>query len=136
MYSIGTDEPLRQASLRVLDLASGDRAFYTNAEVFQELLHRYLHVGKWAVVKPAVDAMFVVMEEQIIDVHAADVQNAGNLALGYRNLQARDLIHLAVMNRVGARHVVSADRAFDNISGIERLDPMRIDDWQTRLTAV
>lgn len=49
-------------------------------------------------------------------------------------LSARDLIHVAIMRRVGSRQIVTADRAFDAIEGIERLDPLRVEEWAGRVT--
>jgi len=41
----------------------------------------------------------------------------------------RDLVHLAVMRRAGCTHIVTADRGFDGLSGIQRLDPLDVDRW-------
>lgn len=46
IYAAGREHPFKAAAQRVL-LALADRPndFVTNVEVFQELLHRYLHGG-------------------------------------------------------------------------------------------
>ena len=42
-------------------------------------------------------------------------------------LPPRDALHAAVLQRHGLDHVISADRHFDVIAGITRLDPAA---WQ------
>lgn len=43
----------------------------------------------------------------------------------FPELSARDLLHVAVMLRVGSERIVKADKSFDRLAGegIERLDP-------------
>jgi len=45
-------------------------------------------------------------------------------------LQARDRIHLAVMERLGISRIVSTDRAFDSARGVTRLDPAHFAAWK------
>ena len=49
------------------------------------------------------------------------------------NLQTRDILHLATMHRLGLTRIVSSDRAFDQVLGIERLDPLAFDTWRERI---
>ncbi len=73
------------------------------------------------------------MEGRIESVRAVDVEQAALLADQYAGLSARDLLHAAVMRRVGATTLVSADRGFDRIAGIERLDPSDVASWEEQL---
>jgi predicted nucleic acid-binding protein len=43
------------------------------------------------------------------------------------------LIHLAVMQRLGAERIITADTGFDRISEIERLDPEGIAEWRNHI---
>lgn len=61
---------------------------------------------------------------------AVDVEVAGALAQSLSRLSARDLVHLAVMRRLGVKRIISADRGFDGVPGIERLDPARFGEWR------
>jgi predicted nucleic acid-binding protein len=63
---------------------------------------------------------------------AEDVQRAAELAATYPRLSAHDLVHVAVMERAGATAIVTADSAFDNLAGIERLDPADAAAWLPR----
>ena len=111
-------------------LASEDpAAFVTNAEVLQELFHRYHAGGRWADGRRVLERFVDVMRGRIEPVFAEDVVQAAHLAPLYLALDARDLVHVAVMQRLGVSQIVSADRGFDRIEGIERLDPAKVDDW-------
>ncbi len=62
-------------------------------------------------------------------VAVADVREAVELADEHHDVAARDLLHAAVMRRVGADHLVTADRDFDRIRGVTRLLPAAVDEW-------
>lgn len=48
---------------------------------------------------------------------------------GHPELGGRDLLHAAVMERLGIRRVISADTGFDRLPEVQRLDPARLGDW-------
>jgi predicted nucleic acid-binding protein len=48
-------------------------------------------------------------------------------------LSARDLLHAAVMQRVGTERIVSADRRFDVIAWLQRLDPATVATWSAQM---
>jgi predicted nucleic acid-binding protein len=74
------------------------------------------------------------MEGRVEPISGSDVIQAARLA-DRLQLAARDLIHLAVMNRLGTTRIVSADSGFDKVHGMERLDPMKVDEWRDTVTA-
>ena len=39
------------------------------------------------------------------------------------------------MQRFGITRIVSTDPGFDGLPGIERLDPMKVDEWRDTVTA-
>lgn len=80
------------------------------------------------------DRVVALMRGRIQPVYFRDVQSAAALADMYPTANARDLIHVAVMNRLGVTRIVSTDRDFDDIFGIERLDPMLVDEWAASVT--
>ena len=114
-------------------------SFFTDAEVLQEMLHRYLALRRWPEGKRVVLDFAALMASSIEPVTAGDVIRACDLAdqhaarTGAR-LAARDLLHAAVMTRAegDAAKIVSADGDFDELTaeGIERLDPADIDVWR------
>jgi hypothetical protein len=108
-------------------------AFVTDAEVLQELLHRYLALRLWPQGKEVFHRFADLMRERVEPVQAADVEQAARLADKYPELGARDLLHAAVMQRLGVRRLVSADIGFDRLSELERLDPLNVEEWRDKL---
>lgn len=142
-YAVGRDHPLKEPCKEIVSLAARyPHAFFTNAEVLQEMMHRYLSSGRFADGKQAVLDFSVVMRGSIEAVTAADMERALELADRYATrpgsgLAARDVLHAAVMLRTGSKKIVSADRDFDELTpeGIERLDPAEVADWRSELGA-
>ena len=54
----------------------------------------------------------------------------GHRPLATDGVSARDLVHAAVMQRLGVSRIISADTDFDRLEGIDRLDPIRIEEWE------
>ena len=73
------------------------------------------------------------MVGRIEPIYGRDVGMAGALASRHAGLSARDLLHVAVMTRQGANQIVSADRGFDQVPGIERLDPLDLSSWRNQI---
>ena len=134
IYAAGRPHRLKEPSAQVLMLAAErPAALVTDAEVLQELLHRYLALRLWPQGKEVFHRFADLMRERVEPVHAADVEQAALLADEYPELGARDLLHAAVMQRLGVRRLVSADAGFDRLSGLERLDPMNVKEWREKL---
>jgi predicted nucleic acid-binding protein len=110
-------------------VAHHPQGFLTNTEVFQELLHRYLALRQWEHGRNVFRDFAQLLQDRVAPVLFEDAQRAAELANSYR-LGARDLIHVAVMVRLGVRQIVSADKGFDQIADIERLDPADVESWQ------
>jgi hypothetical protein len=131
IYAAGRPHPLKEPCIQVLLLAAGHpQAFVTDAEVLQELLHRYLSLRLWPLGREALRRFSELMQERIEAVQSADVQHAAELADAHQNFGARDLLHAAVMHRLGLRRIISADTGFDRLPELERLDPARVAVWQ------
>ena len=120
MYLVGAPHPHKADSRRLLESAVASRErLVTNAEVFQEILHRYVAIDRREAIQPAFDALTAVVDE-IFSVEMRDVERAKTILFGKR-ISARDAIHLATMDRHGVRRVMSFDAGFDGIAGIQRL---------------
>ena len=134
IYAAGRAHPLKEPCVQVLLLAAEHpQSFVTNAEVLQELLHRYLALRLWPQGREAFQRFREIMQERTEAVYAEDVQHAAGLADAYPELGGRDLLHAAVMRRLGLLNIISADTGFDRLPEIERLDPARLDDWRESL---
>jgi predicted nucleic acid-binding protein len=121
MYLVGAEHPLKADAQRLLErcVASRER-LVTDAEVLQEILHRYVAIDRRDAIQPAFDALLGVVDE-VFPIDAVAVERAKAIVLGHRRLSARDAVHLAVMERQGVRRVMSFDVGFDGFPGVERL---------------
>jgi uncharacterized protein len=121
MYLVGSPHPHKTDSQRLLEkLISARERLVTDAEVLQEILHRYVAVNRRDAIQPAFDALIGIVDE-VLDVDADVVQRAKQIVLGYRQLSARDAVHLAVMEENSIRQILSFDSGFDVYPGISRL---------------
>ena len=134
IYASGKPHPLKIPSAGIIQLVSENaEAFVTSVEVMQEFLH-YCRVRRvWRESRFAYYALRQILEGRIEPVHVSDIDRAAETAQEYPRLGARDLIHLAVMRRLGVTRIVSADRGFDLVPEVERLDPARFREWRATL---
>ena len=121
MYLVGSDHPNKVIALRMLERAVTNRErLVTDAEVFQEILHRYVAIGRRDAIQPAFDALNAAVDE-VFPIDARLVERAKDLVLGYKQLSARDAIHVATMQAHGVSRIMSFDGGFDIIPGMTRL---------------
>ena len=124
IYAAGREHPYREPCIRVLAAVNGNpAAFVTDAEVFQEIMHHYRRTERWEVGQVVVESFAAMMHGRVSPVTIDDALAAGLLANTHRGLSTRDLLHLAVMRRLGVTRIVTADADFDRAPGIIRLDP-------------
>jgi uncharacterized protein len=128
MYAAGASHPLKESCQRIVVEAAAHPADYlTSAEVLQELIHRYRSQRRWqSGGRQAYWEFREAMAGRVSPVVDHDADTAAALADRYATLESRDLIHVAVMQRLGVTEIVSTDRAFDAIEEVIRIDPA---DW-------
>ena len=130
IYAAGRDHPKKEPCTRVLEMvAEHPRSFVTDSEVLQELLHRYIAVDRWALGREVLRSFAEVMHDRIEPVYEEDIHLAARLADSHPGTSSRDLVHAAVMRRLGADRVVSTDTDFDRLPDMARLDPAAIAQW-------
>src|SRR3990172_878982 len=77
IYAAGRPHPLKEPSAQVLMLAAErPEAFVTDAEVLQELLHRYLALRLWPQGREVFRHFTELMRERVEPVQADDVERA------------------------------------------------------------
>jgi hypothetical protein len=120
MYLVGADHPNKETARVLLERAITDgELLVTDAEVPQEILHRYVAIERRDAIEPATAALLGVIDE-VFPVERADVERAGQMVLETR-LSAREAVHLAIMRRRGIDRIMTFDRAFDEVEGISRV---------------
>jgi uncharacterized protein len=106
---------------RLLEKLISDRQrLVTDAEVLQEILHRNVAIDRRDAIQPAFNALLGVVD-QVLAVDFASVERAKQIVLGYRQLSARDAVHLSVMEQNGIDQIFSFDAGFDAFPHIKRL---------------
>lgn len=120
MYVIGAAHPNKELARHILErvIVDGER-LVTDAEVLQEILHRYVAIDRRDAIGPAFEVILGVVDV-VLPVELADVQRARAL-VGTPSLQARDAIHVAIMQHHDIERVLSFDRAFDHVPGLTRI---------------
>jgi predicted nucleic acid-binding protein len=121
MYLVAASHPHKVDAQRLLEKLIRDRQrLTTDAEVLQELLHRYAAIDCRDAIQPAFVALLSIVDEVLPVDHKA-VERAKQIVLEYRRLSARDALHLAIMEKHGIERILSFDSGFDSFPGITRL---------------
>ena len=121
MYLVGAAHPHKSDAQRLLEkLVSERHRLVTDAEVLQEILHRYVAIDRRDAIQPAFDALLGVVD-QVLAIDGMVAERAKQIVLGNRHLSARDAVHLAIMERHGIEQILTFDSGFDRVPGIQRL---------------
>lgn len=123
MYAAGAEHPHKRPSVALLRrVAGGEIDAAVDAEVLQEILHRYRAIRRgdegrqvYALARRIVP-MVVAITDQIVD-------RARDLLDDDARLGARDSVHAAVALQRGMEGVCSYDRDLDRIEGLRRFEP-------------
>jgi predicted nucleic acid-binding protein len=119
MYLVGGAHPNRERARVLLEIAIARRErLVTDAEAFQEILHRYVAIDRRDAIKPAWRTLRELVDE-VFSIELEDVESARRLVTSTR-LRARDALHVAVMKRRDVTEILSFDTDFDGVPGIRR----------------
>jgi len=118
MYLIGAAHPHKTDAQMILErlIAAGER-LVTDAEVLQEILHRYTAIDKRKAIAPALQVTLDIVDE-VIPIEKADVLRAAEIT---HKLSARDALHIAIMERHGIRSILTFVADFDRWPGLQRI---------------
>jgi len=123
MYAAGAAHPNKAPCVRALQLVAREEVSAAlDAEVLQEILHRYRAIQRWAEGRRVYDlarALFPV----VVPVTAEILDRARALLDANAALMARDALHAAVVLSEQLEGICSCDQDFDLIEGIRRIDP-------------
>jgi len=121
MYLVGADHPNRATCAAILQkLALEGRKLVTDAEVYQEILHRYVAIRRPEAIQPAFDILSQLVDE-VFPLSLELVHVARGIVLGYPGLSARDAVHIATMQSKSISEVLSFDDGFDRMPGLTRI---------------
>jgi uncharacterized protein len=121
MYLVGGPHPHKSDAQRLLEtLVSERQRLVTDAEVLQEILHRYVSINRRETIQPAFEVLFKVVDE-VLGVDRVAAERAKEIVLAHGRLSARDAVHIAIMENHGIERILSFDPGFDGVPGITRL---------------
>ena len=121
MYLVGAPHAHKSDARRLLEKVVSERqSLVTDAEVLQDILHRYAAIDRRDAIQPVFDALMGIVD-QVLAVDRSIAERAKQIVLGYRQLSARDAVHIAVMEHHGIEQIMTFDSGFDGFPGITRL---------------
>jgi len=121
MYAAGRESPRRepcQAFLAAMVGSPGSSAC-TDAEVLQEILHRYRSIGRAELGFRIFDSV-VALGVPILPVGEDEVRRARRLLASHAGLSTRHGVHLGVMEAHSITEVLTYDRGFDAVPWASR----------------
>lgn len=123
MYAAGAPHRFKEPSVRFLEsVARGEVDAVVDAEILQEILHRYRALDRWEDGRSVFDlarSLFPV----VLPVTAEVMDRARLLLDAWPHLMARDALHAAGVLHHELDGVCSYDRDFDPVTGVRRLEP-------------
>ena len=121
MYLVGAAHPNKADAQLILEsLVAAKRRLVCDAEVLQEILHRYSAIERREAIAPAFRVLLDVVDE-VLPIERQDVLRAASIVSGKQNQSARDALHIAVMERYGITSIFSFDADYDRWPGLERI---------------
>jgi len=121
MYLVGSAHPHKTDAQRLVErLITSRERLVSDAEVLQEILHRYVSIRRHDFIQRGFDSLLGIVDE-VFAIDSGAPQRAKEIVLGHPRLSARDAIHIAVMEKNRVDRILSFDSAFDGYPGITRL---------------
>lgn len=123
VYALGRDHPYKEPCREIVRrAAAGDLQGEASADLLQGLLHQRLRrTGDRS--GAAKSIRNVAMLALWHPLEPNDVQRGIDLFEAHTNLDARDAVFAALAINRGIDAILTTDRAFDEIPGLERIDP-------------
>ena len=123
MYAAGRESLQRLPCQRFLEkiVAGGGPAACTDAEVLQEILHRYRALKVPEIGFRLFDSV-AQLGIPILSVTDRSLREARRILEDHPILSTRDGIHLGVMREHGIEEVLSYDRGLSLVSWVKRLE--------------
>jgi len=121
MYLVGGPHPHKADAEVLLEryVAAGQR-LVTDAEVLQEILHRYTAINRREAIGPALRVVLDITDF-VFGIEKADVLRASEIVQHPAMLSSRDALHVTVMERHGIKSIMSFDSDFDRWVGLTRI---------------
>ena len=121
MYAAGADHPNKAAAVGFLErVAAGAVAAALDAEVLQEIIHRYRALRRWPQGR-RVYSLARRLFPEVLPVTGEVMDRAKGLVDADAALSARDALHAAVVLVYELEGICTFDRDFDRIPACKRV---------------
>jgi predicted nucleic acid-binding protein len=123
MYANGAEHQNKPIAVKFLrQIASKQIEAAIDAEVLQEILHRYTCIGR---TRDALEVyeMARTLFPTVLPITAAVMDQARDFVSAHPNLSARDAVHAAVVRVYNLEGICTFDLDFDTIPSITRIIP-------------
>ena len=126
MYAAGADHPNKRPSVAFLErVVRSEIEAAIDAEVLQEILHRYRAIRRWSDGRQVYDLARQVLAV-VLPVSAQILDKARSLLEVDDTLTARDALHAAVVEHQSLEAICSFDTDFDRVAGLRRVEPQDV----------
>lgn len=123
VYALGGDHPYREPCREIVRrAATGDLQGEASVDLLQELVHQRLRRGGDRA-GAAATTRNVAKLVWLHPLETNDVQRGIDLFEAHPQLDARDAVFAALALNRGIDAILATDRAFDEVEGLERIDP-------------
>lgn len=123
MYAAGKNHPHKVSCIALLErVADGRLEALIDAEVLQEILHRYRALRRWKDGRNLYDLVRKIFPI-VVPITAEATDRARDLLEEYDLLMARDALHAAIVELHAEGGICSYDTDFDRIKTLQRFEP-------------
>lgn len=124
MYAAGGDHAYRDVCRWILEeVGAGRLEAVTSVEVVQEIGHRFVSIKQPDRARELTVATLDLFAPVLPITHAV-MRRVPELMTRYPSLDSRDLVHVATCVHEGIAGILSADRAYDHVAEVKRIDPL------------
>jgi predicted nucleic acid-binding protein len=126
IYARGAPHAYRDACRHLLaEVQAGREEGNVDTEVLQEVVYVYWYRRRLERGLDYLDRLLVLFPTPF-PVTGEIITTARDILAVHTLLEPRDAIHAAIVLNHGLEAIVSADRAFDQVTEIKRLDPLEL----------
>lgn len=126
MYAAGAKHPNKAPSVDCLRAVADSRIEgVLDAEVLQEVLHRYRSIDRWDSGRTVYDKARAIFP-MVLPITTDVLDAARRLLDETGRISARDALHAAVVETYGLIGICSFDRGFDHVPGLRRTEPQAL----------
>ena len=122
IYAAGKEHCYKEPAARLLlAVAEGTIEAVSDVEVIQEITYRFAAIRqREAGIRLAEE--FLTIIERLLPIGRKEIVRSLEIQRAYPSLPPRDALHVAVMLEAGIETIVTADKHFDQVREVRRVD--------------